>query len=71
MNATNTPLFTPKFKITDVVTFDGSPRNQIVIARISYIIYDIFFKKFTYTLEGWSHHFEEKDLTLFNGAIEG
>jgi hypothetical protein len=71
MNAANTPLFTPKFKINDVVTFDGSPRNQIVIARVSYIIYDKSLQEFIYELEGWSHNFEEKDLTLFNGSIEG
>jgi hypothetical protein len=62
---------TPKFKINDVVTFDGSPKNITAIARVSYIIYDKFLKKFTYTLEGWCCKFEEEELTLFNGSVEG
>jgi hypothetical protein len=62
---------TPKFKINDVVTFDGAPKNTIVIARVSYIVYDKFLQKFIYCLEGWSNDFREEDLTLFTGAIKG
>ena len=62
---------TPKFKINDVVSFEHFPKNSIVIARIDYIMYDKFLKRFLYSLDGWSSKFEEEDLTAvpFNCSI--